>query len=729
MAQRRKTLPRVPPKEEQGTRTLLDALKEIVETGEGVRGDPLDRKLTLRDLVDSGIARLKRGAGGGTQNGYVPGIEPPPPNLNTPPQPSGLVAAGSFNGRIIITWDKAQDAYGNHAFTNVYRSEEDNFANAELVGREVGFLFTDYARDDATDPDDPTHLKGYFYWITFTSSSGVEGPPNSGNGTYAEPIPDVGYLLELLSKNLDDEPADLGSEDETLILHAKRFAIRTGPDGDLFYPLIIAEVGGVQTVVIDTALIRDGSIQEGQLGPITIGKIEAADGSPITTVDGLIRAEAIDADNLSVAQAATFYGVAQSNNFDPGKAGWRLEPTGGGEINFPIKFSNVTETEKLLQAQDFANGRNLLRRFGAITSSGSISNPSLISDGVRSLGGVGTYAALASGRQHMTCDLGKKMFIGESRIYFYNLDGRRYRYAIAVSETGGNDWEFVVGWGPKSGAHAGDLSSAGSGMEWSRSAGGGGSTNSGDVFPTIDGVSMVARYVRVFVNGSTSNTGNHLHEWELWNSASGYDPYADTLAKRGNHANNLANKWTRPGSTLINGNQIFTGDAYVDTLQIKGNAITANIGNQSTGEVQLTSSSTYPPSQWHTIFSVHQGSSLLAGRAIVTARCKFRYRLILGSQTSVTLHLKLRVLDSSGRQIDRKDISSNGNGPSGFPYSSVGSTGGSLSLIGEPVITGPVWTGPYRIQFWWRLDIHNSNGYSLYLYMSNRFLSVFGARR
>lgn len=32
--------------------------------------------------------------------------------------------------------------------------------------------------------------------------------------------------------------------------------------------------------------------------------------------------------------------------------------------------------------------------------------------------------------------------------------------------------------------------------------------------------------------------------------------------------------WTRPGHTLIDGNKIYTGDAYVDTLQIKGQAVT-----------------------------------------------------------------------------------------------------------------------------------------------------------
>lgn len=468
MAQRRKTLPPVPRKSD--SRTLLDALKEIVETGEGVRGDPLDRKLTLRELVDSGIAQLKRGATGGTQGGYVPGIEPAPPNMNTPPKPEGLVAAGSFNGRIILTWNIAQDAYGNHAFTNIYRSEEDNLANAELVGREVGFIFTDYARDDAADPEDETNLKGYFYWITFTSTSGVEGPPNSGDGTYAEPIPDLGYLLELLSKNLDDEPADLGSEEETLILHAKRFAIRTGPDSDLFYPLIVAEVGGVPTVVIDTALIRDGSIQEGQLGPITVGKIEAADGSPITTVDGLIRAEAIDADNLRVAEAAKFYGDVYSGNFVEGSAGWKILQNGTvqfnqGKFNGQVEFSNVT--------------------------------------------GAGSLA---------------------------------YKNSLYYSEIAGSK--------PPTNA---------------------------------DRTASNTSYDTARVSGSSASV---VRQWAL----------------NGDSASNRVNNWVRPSTTLIDGNKIYTGDAYVDTLQIKGQAVTIPTSIYQGGEYSVGDS-------WTTVITLNINTS------------------------------------------------------------------------------------------------------------------------
>lgn len=82
--------------------------------------------------------------------------------------------------------------------------------------------------------------------------------------------------------------------------------------------------GGI--VYMDEALIRDASIQEGQIGPLTIGKLEKADGTPITTAAGLIRADAIDVGNLQVAEAATFTGEARSNNFPSG--GWRLHPNG-----------------------------------------------------------------------------------------------------------------------------------------------------------------------------------------------------------------------------------------------------------------------------------------------------------------------------------------------------------------------------------------------------------------
>ncbi|WP_311064108.1 hypothetical protein [Halomonas sp. DWK9] len=203
MNRRRRTLPPVPPKAPSELRPLIAAMTEILETGEGVRGDPLDRKVTLRDLLDSGIGRLKPGMRPGQDGNLDSGALPPAPDLSIPPAPANFDAQGGFYGMINLSWTIPGQQYRNHAYTNIFRSEEDNFANAEVIGREAGGFYTDYVRDDAVDPDDPTKLKGYYYWITFTSVADIEGPPNSPNGTYAAPLADVGYVLELLTGEID----------------------------------------------------------------------------------------------------------------------------------------------------------------------------------------------------------------------------------------------------------------------------------------------------------------------------------------------------------------------------------------------------------------------------------------------------------------------------------------------------------------------------------------------
>ena len=57
MAITRKTpaIPDVPPGMDEATASVLRPTKEVVETLAGVRGDPLDRAATLRDLVALGI--------------------------------------------------------------------------------------------------------------------------------------------------------------------------------------------------------------------------------------------------------------------------------------------------------------------------------------------------------------------------------------------------------------------------------------------------------------------------------------------------------------------------------------------------------------------------------------------------------------------------------------------------------------------------------------------------
>lgn len=198
MKTRRKTLPPVPAKAPAELRPLMAAMAEILETGEGVRGNPLDRKLTLRDMLDGGIARLR--VPGNADAGLVPGEAPP--NLAVPPAPAGFAADGSFFGMINLSWEPPYDQYQNHAHTNIYRSESDNFATASLIGREAGMFYSDLVRNDATSVSDPISLPGYYYWVTFSSTANIEGPPNSPDGAFARPLPDASYLLAHLSGKL-----------------------------------------------------------------------------------------------------------------------------------------------------------------------------------------------------------------------------------------------------------------------------------------------------------------------------------------------------------------------------------------------------------------------------------------------------------------------------------------------------------------------------------------------
>lgn len=340
---RRKTLPALSPKAPAELRPLFAAMAEILETGEGVRGDKLDRKLTLRDMLDGGLAKLK--VPGNPDAGLT--LPSGSQNMAAPPRPTGFAADGSFFGMIHLSWEPPQEQYNNHAVTNIYRSEEDNFATAEIVGREPGMFYSDIVRNDVTIVDDPLNLPGYYYWISFVSESNVEGPPNSPSGTFAQPIPDAAYLLGQLSEQLGEselesnlrerlngiESNQSSIEQQQVVVQglSAQYTIKTDVNGyvagygvyndgkvadfavlaDRFW---IAQPGKPASAIkpfmivngktyIDSAFIRDASIQEGKLGPITFGKIFDSAGRPVTTIGGKLRVDMIDTNSLRVNTA------------------------------------------------------------------------------------------------------------------------------------------------------------------------------------------------------------------------------------------------------------------------------------------------------------------------------------------------------------------------------------------------------------------------------------------
>ncbi|WP_289100951.1 DUF1983 domain-containing protein [uncultured Marinobacter sp.] len=314
-------------------------------------------------------------------------------------------------------------------------------------------------------------------------------------------------------------------------------------------------------------LIIEGSevfIDQAAINELTFSKLRDESGSVVVN-NGKLKADYIDVDNLVARQA-------ESDNFVAGQSGWKLGADGTIEANNGTFRGHVemdtgyiadsVQIGGVPKYQNYKSG-NFIRSGATTTSSATITNAAYISDGVRAISS--DYWSIPGGVQYLQADLGSERYVSENRMFFYALDGRRYKYAIAVS-TDGNTWEYVVGSGPTNGGNA-------TGFVWSRSAAGG--YEVGYEFPTITPIGKFARYVRVWMNGNSVNTGNHGYEWELYGSGGGGDdPYVASIGSSSRASSALTDYWVKPGFTWIDGTKIYTGDAYVDTLQIRGNAVT-----------------------------------------------------------------------------------------------------------------------------------------------------------
>ena len=163
-------------------------LKENVDVLTGNRGDPLDRAVTVRDLLDAGIIKLARGSNLFGNNGFE--LDPTIlfPTLAVPPAPTNLEAAGAFQN-ILLEWDL--QFYIGHAGVEIWRHTSDSLANATLVGTMTGMagVYVDAVGSG----------QSFYYWVRAINRNSVYGPYNSSAGTLGETAIDVAFMLALLS--------------------------------------------------------------------------------------------------------------------------------------------------------------------------------------------------------------------------------------------------------------------------------------------------------------------------------------------------------------------------------------------------------------------------------------------------------------------------------------------------------------------------------------------------
>ena len=277
-------------------------LRETIQTYLGKQGSPLDRGLTLRDLIDAGVLKVKSGftLKPGSVSGSIP-VEPGPgvvdvyePDLTPPPTPTGFTVTAAISN-LIIEHDAPLYTQGHgHLRTLLYGKIVDaggplpTFADASEIAQFSGAVYA--------HPSNPaTTWRFWIKWETIDNVLSID-PAGGTNGVEAITGQDVSKLVKAMTG--PGNPFKVVTEQMTL------------PDG---------------TVVPAGTYTADAFIHNGQITNAKIASL-AVDSAKIASVS----ADKITAGSIAVGQHI------QSAGYVAGSSGWRINGDGSAE------FSNVT---------------------------------------------------------------------------------------------------------------------------------------------------------------------------------------------------------------------------------------------------------------------------------------------------------------------------------------------------------------------------------------------------
>jgi len=184
-------IPKPPAGITPGLQKYLSNLSEALEIRLGRKGDPRDRAVTLRELIDSGLAKELANAPfdpNSPGGDFTPGGEDAP-DLAVPPAPLGFTADGAYS-QIILGWDLPN--YSNHSLTEIWRHTSDVLGDALLAGIQVGTVYIDPVGESAD----------FYYWVRHVNDEGVVGPFNSNSGTQATTATNTQTLLDELEASI-----------------------------------------------------------------------------------------------------------------------------------------------------------------------------------------------------------------------------------------------------------------------------------------------------------------------------------------------------------------------------------------------------------------------------------------------------------------------------------------------------------------------------------------------
>lgn len=223
-------------------------VREVLQTYLGRQGDPLDRGLTLRDLLQAGVVKVREGFTLRTGMAEVPisagdAVAPAyEPDLSAPPMPSGFEVAAAIT-HVFVKHDAPAYQQGHGPLrTRLYGvtlqagDPLPTFDDAVEIAQFSGAVYA-----HPTNPSTTWRL-----WVRWESvDGGLSLPAGGTNGLQATTGEDVGLLLDALAGKIG-EPALLASLNSRInLIDAPTTGLTTKVAG------LTSQVASIQSTLAD----------------------------------------------------------------------------------------------------------------------------------------------------------------------------------------------------------------------------------------------------------------------------------------------------------------------------------------------------------------------------------------------------------------------------------------------------------------------------------------------
>ena len=265
MATKETKLPAIPPipsNVDPQLKTYLSAVDEALKVRLGRVGDPKDRAVTVRELIDSGLAEnfleepfnLDAGT---PPNTFIPidGLV----DLAVPPDVTSFSGTGTFQ-KIILSWDLAQ--FGNFAFTEVWRHTSNNLGSATRIDTTRAQVWSDTVDFNSN----------FYYWVRHISTSNIVGQFAGAVNVTTSKITDANADTAISAGAIDAAEIKAGA------ITTDKIAADAVTAAKISTGTITAASGIIADAAITTAKIADANITSAKIGSaaITSAKIGSA---------------------------------------------------------------------------------------------------------------------------------------------------------------------------------------------------------------------------------------------------------------------------------------------------------------------------------------------------------------------------------------------------------------------------------------------------------------------